>query len=217
MKKKLLGFGLLYTILDTKIIEEADRNIYSLADQLAYYGVNIFQLRAKDISDKILLQLSLELRKIIHRRRKLFIVNDRADIAYLSGADGLHLGCRDITPLKAREILNKNSIVGRTIHSLNELQLFSKERIDYFSIGPVFKTDIKPTLPPLSFKKLKFLIHKANKLNKPVFAIGGINLDNVKSLVDIGIRNVAVCKGIILADNLKKTVREYKRCLEKVF
>jgi len=217
-KRKSSKNGLLYVILDKEVIDKAGINIFSLTAKLAHFGVDIFQLRVKGISDKEYLSIAAGLSKIIRKRKKLFIVNDRADIALLSKASGLHLGESDISPKQAREIVGKQAIIGKTIHCLEELKrLNDQERkpgsqVDYTSFGPVFKTKTKPSLNPLTSKKLKDLISKSKKL---MFAIGGINQYNIESLLESGIRNVAICRGIILAKNLKTRVKEYKKCLKK--
>ncbi|MCK4912941.1 MAG: thiamine phosphate synthase [Candidatus Omnitrophica bacterium] len=218
-KRKFSKNGLLYVILDKEVTDKAKINIFLLADKLAYFGVDLFQLRAKGLSDKECLSIATKLSKIIQKRRKMFIVNDRADIAYLAGASGLHLGENDISPFQARKIIGKGTIIGKTIHSLGELKnLNTQERIDgakidYVSFGPTFKTKTKPSLQPLASEELKILIKKSKKL---IFAIGGINQYNIDSLLDSGINNIAICRGIILAKNLKTTVNNYKKCLNKV-
>jgi thiamine-phosphate pyrophosphorylase len=211
-KKRSSKNGLLYVILDTKVTRPNNINIFSLADRLASSGVDIFQLRAKDFCDRDLINTAEKLSKIIHKRKKLFLINDRADIAYFCGADGLHLGSGDISPNQARKILGNKSIIGRTVHSLSELHKFSKEKIDYVSIGPVFKTKTKPNLLPLKIKQLQSLASRTQKLT---FAIGGITLYNIGSLTQIGIKNIAICRGIILENDLKSTVKNFKKCLQK--
>jgi len=214
LKKKLSNSGLLYVILDKEIIDKADKNIFSLADKLCLYGADILQLRAKNTKDKELLSIAKRLSNIIHKHKKIFIVNDRADIAFLSGASGLHLGKGDLSPEEARKIVGKKIIIGRTVHSLNELKKFEKEDIDYIGVGPVFKTKVKPLLPALNPKALKSIASKSKKL---MFAIGGINLYNISSLAEYGINNAAVCRGVILSKNLKNCVKNYKKCLQKAF
>lgn len=200
----------LYVILDTEIIDENNLNIFKLANILSKYEVDMFQLRAKNLPDKDFFSTAIKLAKIIHKRKKIFIVNDRTDIAYLCKADGVHLGKDDISSDSARKILGKKSIVGKTIHSLKELETFQKEDIDYVSVGPVFKTQIKPDLSPLEEKKLPKILKEARKT---VFAIGGINLYNIPFLIELGINNIAVCQGVILGKNLKNTVKEFKQSL----
>ncbi|MFH1504656.1 MAG: thiamine phosphate synthase [Candidatus Omnitrophota bacterium] len=212
--KKLSSSGLLYVILDKKIIDEANKDIFYLADKLSFYGTDILQLRAKELNDKEFFSLAEKLAKIIHKRKKTFIVNDRADIALLSGADGLHLGNDDLAPVQARKILKKRMILGKTIHSFSELKKVENEKVNYLGFGPVFETKIKPELAPLSSQTLNSMVKKSKKL---IFAIGGINLYNVSSLFIQGINNIAVCRGVILEENLKQTVKNYKKCLQKAF
>lgn len=215
-KRKSSKNGLLYVILDKKVIDAARGNIFTLADKLAYYGVDLLQLRAKNINDKEFLFLAKRLSQIIRQRKKLFIVNDRADIAYLSGAGGLHLGEKDIAADQARKLLGKKALIGRTIHHQKELKNIHPE-INYISFGPAFKTKTKPGLMPLTLRKLKALISKSKEANnKLIFAIGGINLYNIESLLESGVKNIAVCRDILEAKNLKTTVKEYKKCLKKV-
>lgn len=202
----------LYVILDTAVTYENNLDIFATADKLAKYGADIFQLRNKNICDKKLLEIACKLKKILGKRKKKFIINDRADIAYLSDADGLHLGKNDIPPDKARKILKKNKLIGKTAHSLKELEQFQKEPIDYFGIGPVFETETKPELPPLKITQLKIMISSAQKA---IFAIGGINLYNINSLCKLGIKNIALSRGILLSKDFKSTVEGLKECLRK--
>lgn len=211
-KRKPSRNGLLYVILDKEVIDKAEANIFSLADKLAHFGVDIIQLRAKGISDKEYLCLAKKLSKIIRKRKKLFIVNDRADITYLSNASGLHLGEGDVSVKEARKILGKQVIIGKTIHSLKELKNLSKIGLDYISLGPAFKTKTKPSLKPLTSKKLKTMIVKSGKL---IFAIGGITQYNIESLLESGIKNFAICRDILLANNLETIIKKYRKCLKK--
>lgn len=210
--------GLLYVILDKKLIDAAGIDILALANRLVHLGVDMFQLRVKGTSDKDYLTLAKKLSRVIREQGKLFIVNDRVDIAYLSNASGLHLGEEDIPVDQARKILGKKAIIGKTIHSLKELKKFYLESRrqnhmpDYLSFGPVFKTKTKSGLTPLSIKERTALIKKGRKL---IFAIGGINQYNIESLLASGVKNVAVCRGIIQTKNLKTAVNRLKRCLQK--
>ncbi len=205
--------GLLYLILDSEVIKKAGLDIFSLADKSAAYGVDILQFRTKDSTDQEILQVSQKLAKIIQKRKKVFIVNDRADIAYLSGADGVHLGSCDISANQASKIIGKKAFIGRTIHTSRELIRFQKEPTNYFSFGPVFETKTKPELKPLRCHELNRLINSTRKLT---FAIGGINLYNINSVLDQGVKNIAVCRGIIGKKDLKAAIGRYKECLRKV-
>ncbi len=212
-RRKSSKSGLLYLILDKAVIDQVGGDIFSLADKSAYYGVDLLQLRVKGIDDNQHLDLAKRLTKIIHRRGKLFIVNDRVDIAYLSEAAGLHLGSDDIGANYARKILGASPIIGQTIHNLNQLKSSHGQKIDYISIGPAFKTETKPDLVPIRNNQMAAMIAKAKKL---MFAIGGINLYNIETLLNYGIKNLAVCRDILLAKDLKTTISKYKQCLKRV-
>jgi thiamine-phosphate pyrophosphorylase len=207
-----ISYGI-YVILDTEVISKANLDIFRLTEKLTSYGVDVFQLRAKNICDKELLSIATKLAKIIHKRKRIFIVNDRADIAYLSGAHGLHLGKDDISPKEARKLLGRNKIIGKTTHSQKELNVFKREPLDYLSFGPVFKTKTKPALGALKKRELKNML---KNVNKPVFVIGGISLGNINRLGSLGIKNIAVCRDIILSKNYKNTIEEFKKCLKKL-
>ena len=213
LRRKFLKKGLLYVILDKEVIDRYKLNITQLADKLAGSGVDLFQFRFKKTPDGEALEIGKDLAQLIHRRRKIFIVNDRVDIACLCGADGLHLGKDDIPVSQARKIIGKNKIIGKTVHSEKDFFDFLKEDTDYLSVGPVFKTRLKPDLTPLDIGFLKKAIPKTLK---PIFVIGGISLNNLDSLYRKGLTNIAVCRGIILTKNVCHSAELFKKCLEKV-
>ncbi len=173
-------------------------------------GIDIFQLRFTNGSDREILNTAIALRKMIHKKNKMLIVNNRPDIAFLSKADGVHLGSDDIDTKLAKSLLGPHKIVGRTVHSLSELKGLTLKHVDYLSVGPVFRTKTKPELNPIDTREMDKIIRGAKK---PLFAIGGINLKNVPRLVKHNIRNISVCRGIILEKDIKRTVKELKKCL----
>jgi len=195
------------------VIKKNELDIISLADKLSAYGTDILQFRFQSLTDQEAIATAIKLAKVIHKRKKIFIVNNRADIAYLSNADGIHLGKNDISPNQVRKILGKKSIIGKTVHSLAELKCFQNQKIDYISIGPTFKTKTKPALKPLKKSQFRKILRYTKK---SVFAIGGINMYNIGPLLELGITNVCMCQALILSKNLKSTVKEFKQCLKKV-
>lgn len=195
------------------MIKKNELDIISLADKLSAYGTDILQFRFQSLTDQEAIATAIKLAKVIHKRKKIFIVNNRADIAYLSNADGIHLGKNDISPNQVRKILGKKSIIGKTVHSLAELKCFQNQKIDYISIGPTFKTKTKPALKPLKKSQFRKILRYTKK---SVFAIGGINMYNIGPLLELGITNVCMCQALILSKNLKSTVKEFKQCLKKV-
>ena len=202
--------GLLYVILDNQIIEENNLNIYKLAEELSLQEIDFFQFRFKNISDKKAVEISLKLSKIFRKRKKIFIINNRPDIALVSNADGVHLGEKDFPVDLVRKVLKNKKIVGRTIHSYTEFLQVKDEKVDYLSVGPIFPTLLKPELTPISQKDVEKILKEAKKT---VFAIGGINLKNFKKVLNMGFKNIALCQGLILSKNLKKTVKYFKKNL----
>jgi thiamine-phosphate pyrophosphorylase len=209
----LSGAHLLYVILDEETIKKAKLDIFSLTNKLSNTDIDFFQFRFKIISDRVAYQWAKELCKILHKKKKIFIINNRVDVYCLVKADGIHLGRDDLPVKEVRRFLGKKAIIGKTVHSLNELKEFQKEDVDYISIGPVFGSQLKPHLKILGEERLRNLL---KWVYKPVFAIGGINLNNIHRLSKMGVKNVAICRGVILSKDLKKTVYNLKKCLEKI-
>jgi len=203
----------IYAILDTEVTAPNHIDIFAKADQLARYGVDIFQLRAHDMEDDELLAAAKKLAKILKKRKKIFIVNDRADTAYLSGADGLHLGGTDIPVSDARKVIGKKKIIGKTCHSSLDTRCFQNEAVDYTSVGPIFKTETKPLLNAIAPDEIRRMVRAARKT---IFAIGGISLYNIKVLRDYGITNAALCRALLLAKDSKRIIEEIKGCLAKI-
>jgi len=210
-KKKLSKGNLIYLILDEGTANRNNLNLLEMAQRLARAGqVDIFQLRVLHSSDRNTVKLAKSLSKIVHKYKKMFIINNRADIAYLAGADGIHLGEEDIPIHLARKIL-PNKLIGKTVHSLEELENSQKENIDYLSLGPVFRSQTKPNLKPLGLKKLKNMI---KYIRFPFFVIGGINVNNLDKLKKLGRINIALCEGILSSPDPVQMAREIKETLK---
>jgi len=201
-------------VIDEKIAKELNQKILNLAREIAASSVDLVQLRAKNTNDTQYLSLAKKLTVLFKKKNKIFIVNDRADIAYLSGANGVHLGASDVSEEEARIILGKKAIVGKTIHSLKEIKSTSQSAVDYLSLGPFFESKTKqPNRRPLTRKEINRIISENEKL---IFAIGGINLYNIDSVLKSGIKNVAVSSSVLSATHPLKKIEELKRCLKKV-
>jgi len=144
----------------------------------------------------------------------LLIINDRADIARLCDADGLHLGQGDMAPVQARKILGANKIIGLSTHSHAQVKVASNNRdVDYIGIGPVFKTDTKPGMRPVG---LGLLSKAAKATDMPFYAIGGIGLKNIKRVLSAGAVRVAVSKAVFGSANPQKIVKRLKGALNDI-
>jgi thiamine-phosphate pyrophosphorylase len=193
-RKTLLKRSLLYLILD--------KSGYT---RLPFDGVGVIQLRDKFSDKSHVLSLAIKLAKRLSKAKTLFIVNDYIDIAILSGADGVHLGQGDLPLKAARKILGKNKIIGISCHNLRQALKAQKEGADYIGIGPIYETATKPGVKSIGLNPLRQL---KNKIKIPYFAIGNIHKGNIKEITAAGARRIAVCRGILKANNPKRAARQ---------
>lgn len=161
-------------------------------------GADIIQLREKGIPDAQLLALAAELRELTDETGRIFIVNDRPDIAALVGADGVHLGQRDLPIAEARRLLRPGAIVGRSTHSLDQAKAAVNEGPDYISVGPLFATDTKDAGEPIG---LHALGQVASAVTLPIVAIGGITAQNAAEVRAAGATCIAVCSAVCASDD----------------
>jgi thiamine-phosphate pyrophosphorylase len=208
-KKQLLKNWKIYAVLDDGIFPDS-RILLKKFSELAESPVDIVQLRFKNIQNKSIFAAA---QKIIEKARKKnlpVVLNDRPDLALLLGCSGVHLGKGDISPGKARKVLGKKAIIGCTIRTAKDLKSISSD-VDYVSIGPVFKTPLKPGLKARTSRAIKEVV-RASKL--PVVAIGGINLDNAKKVLKEGIKTVAFVRYAITQKNTKQRIEKLRKILE---
>ncbi len=195
----------LYLILDTQVNDYEE--IFKIAQQALKAGVDIVQLRDKFGCDEDFLNCAYRLRKLTHKRIP-FIVNDRIDIALAVNADGVHVGQEDI-PLKiTRRLMGPKKIIGVSCQTYKDALAAQKEGADYIGFGSVFKTLTKPSRQPMNLNILKRVV---SDMEIPVFAIGGINLQNIAQLFSIGVKHMAVCRAICLSEEVVSVVKDFKK------
>src|SRR5581483_5197520 len=157
-------------------------------------GATFLQVRGKDLPGRDLLEEASRIVRLVGQRGGMVIVNDRADIAKLADADGVHLGQRDLSPAEARVVLGPGAIVGRSTHTAAEIAAAAGEPIDYLAIGPVFGTRTKETgYDPVGLP----LVREAARVGLPVVAIGGITVENAGSVIEAGAAAVAVISDLL--------------------
>jgi thiamine-phosphate pyrophosphorylase len=197
-------------------------NIYAISDsgfdhlsyfrQLIVSGVDIIQLRDKEMSDRGFYALAVKLRKLAAKHKKIFIINDRVDVAKAVGCDGIHLGEDDLPISMARKIIGKSKIIGYSAHSFKSALKAWRQGADYISVGPIFKSPTKKYLEPISRSEIQLIIRK---IKLPLVAIGGINLRNIDMVKEFGFRNVALISALRNAKNKKKFIHKLRMRLEK--
>lgn len=174
-------------------------------------GVNAVQLREKGIEDPRLLELAEQVRRWTADAKAPLIVNDRPDIAVLSGADGVHVGQDDLSVQQARRIVGPHRLVGVSTHSIEQARQAVLEGADYLGVGPVFASQTKEFS---SLAGLGFVTQVAAEIALPWFAIGGITATNIAQVVEAGAVRIAVSSAICGADEPAAAARELKRQLQ---
>jgi thiamine-phosphate pyrophosphorylase len=188
----------LYPILDVASLR--GRSVGAVIAELARAGVRIVQLRAKDVDDRLFLELAREALAAARREGILFLVNDRPDIARIVGADGVHVGQHDLGPRPARVVVGDDAIVGVSTHDLSQVASAVVEPVDYVAIGPVFPTLTKAHPDPVVGLGLLRLARERVRL--PLVAIGGITPGNAREVLDAGADGVAVISELMAASDL---------------
>jgi thiamine-phosphate pyrophosphorylase len=174
------------------------------------------QLRAKSLDDSSLLALCEDFVAVCRDRGVLGIINDRVDMAVLSGADGVHLGAGDLSAAQARRLERSAMIIGRTTHSLEQLEAVLGEPATYVSLGPVFATATKPHLEASGLEYLRAALTRLQDTAIAHVAIGGINSGNLDRVLAAGARAVAVCSAVSAAADPEAAARVLKDALPRV-
>ncbi len=173
-------------------------------------GCDWIQLRAKNLEFEQYLQLAIEAKKITDRFSAKLIINDSIQVAIEAGADGVHLGKNDLDLAEARKIISTKMLIGGSTNSLEDILEASEKGVDYLGLGPfrytVTKTDLNPVLGFEGFTKIMAEVQKRN-INIPIFAIGGIQLEDIAALKQIGISGIAVSGLITNAADKTKIVQ----------
>ena len=137
-------------------------------------------------------------------------MNDRADIARLSGAAGVHVGQDDLSPAQVRSILGADAIVGLSTHTTEQLDRALREPIDYVAIGPVFGTGTKATgYEPIGVQSVRTAAATCGAQDVPLVAIGGITRDRAREVLAAGARSVAVISDLFAGGDPAARVREF--------
>jgi thiamine-phosphate pyrophosphorylase len=142
------------------------------------------------------------------------IVNDRADVALIAGAGGVHLGQADLPPAKARQILGPDSVIGISTHNFSQGVEAARLPVDYIAVGPIFLTTTKENPDPVI--GLDTLATICTAVSKPIVAIGGIKLDDVVEVLQAGANAIAVIRDILDAPDIAARVRRWIEVLNEV-
>lgn len=168
-------------------------SLAELVPELAAAGVDMVQLREKEMEAADLLRVGEPVASACREAGVVFVVNDRPDVALALGADGVHLGQNDLPVEVARRVLPE-AIVGRSTHARLEIDReLAARRCDYLAVGPVHATPTKLGRPGVG---IELVAYAASRANLPWFAIGGLNESNLAAALDAGARRIVVVRAI---------------------
>jgi len=173
-------------------------------------GVKIIQYREKNKSTKKMFEEASQIKKLC-AGKALFLINDRIDIALAVNADGVHLGQDDMPYPIARLLLGKNKIIGITAHNVTEAVIAESSEADYLGASPIFGTKTKTDAGRQAGLQLIRGIKKNVKI--PVIAIGGINSDNIVSVMEAGADSAAAISAVIAKNNVQAECRKFVKII----
>jgi thiamine-phosphate pyrophosphorylase len=145
------------------------------------------------------------------------IVNDRADVARLAGADGVHVGQDDLTPTDVREMVGHAALIGLSTHTPEQIVAAVREPVQYLAIGPVFGTHTKDTgYAAVGLEAVRRAADIAQRAHLPVVAIGGITLERAPEVLKAGAASVAVISDILVGNDPVARTRAFLERLARV-
>ncbi|MGH9385141.1 MAG: thiamine phosphate synthase [Vicinamibacterales bacterium] len=206
--------GRLYAIVDIDACERVRRTPMEVTRAFLAAGVGWLQLRAKRWESGVFLDLAQEMTAEARRARAKLIVNDRADIAAIADADGVHIGQNDLPPVAVRHLVGASSIVGLSTHSDSQLVVAVDQPISYLAIGPIFGTGTKDTgYEAIGLDAVRRAAGIAKRASLPLVAIGGITLEHAPAVIESGADSVAVISDLLVGDP-ESRARAFVRALQ---
>lgn len=192
------------------LITSPTENLFNIVESSLKGGLRILQYREKNIDDHSHLKMAKKLCELCHKYDALFIVNNRVDIALAVNADGVHIGQEDIPIKTARKILGPQIIIGCSTTNSLEMKKAVEGGADYIGVGPMNSTPNKPRKKTI---KSDYLNYVANNCTIPWFAIGGIDINNINDIIALGVKQIAVIRLIMEAENpeeiTKSLIQDY--------
>ena len=202
----------LYAILDLGYVAVADA--IGVAERLIEGGIDMLQLRAKGVAEDVIETLGGELVRVTETAGVPFIINDHPHLVPAIGAQGAHVGQDDFTVADARWRAGRaladevpSPIIGRSTHSLAQAEAAAAEGADYIGFGPLFPTPTKPGRPAIGLSEIR-RVHE--RVNIPVFCIGGINLETLDAVIAAGAHRVVIVSALLHAPDIVRYAREVR-------
>ena len=197
----LLKLPRLYCIVDGDLCAQHQRAPVDVARAFLSAGATLIQVRCKQMASGAFLDLTQTLMPDVRAAGALLIVNDRADVARMADASGLHIGQEDLSPQDARTVIGSKAILGWSTHTPEQWSAAVREPLSYMAVGPAFGSATKATgYEAIGLRVVQQAARVAQKAGLPTVAIGGITLDNAVSVIDAGAASVAVISDLLAGD-----------------
>ncbi len=196
----------LYLVTDENCLLPG-RTLYDAVEEALQAGVTLVQYREKNGLGESMLDKARKLIALCHRYKVPLLVNDRVDIALLSGADGVHLGQDDIPVAEARKLAGEDFIIGATAHNVKEALAAEAAGADYLGCGAVFATNTKKDTVPLGLEGLK-AIREAVRI--PIVGIAGVTAENYPHVLATGANGAAVVSATLGAEDITEAVSKFR-------
>ena len=210
--------GPLNAIVDVEVAARAGWTPVDLASACLNGGARFLQIRAKTLSSAAFLELTSRICAIAHPADAVVVVNDRADIARIAGADGVHVGQDDLAPAAARTLIGPAAIVGLSTHTEPQIDAALVQPLTYIAVGPIFGTATKATgYHAVALDRVRYaaarIRREADAKNGGerigLVAIGGITLDRAAEVIEAGATAVAVIADLLSNGDPEGRVRAY--------
>lgn len=198
----------LYGIVDLGYVQPPE--VVSMTRALCDGGVDLLQLRAKNLAPTSIESLAREMLRVTRDHGIPLIINDHPDIAARIGSEGVHVGQDDDSVARARQIVGPGVIVGKSTHSLAQALAAQAEGADYIGFGPLYATGTKPDYIPVGLHDIAE-VHR--QVQVPIFCIGGVNHARIAEVIEAGARRVVVVSAFLLAADVQAEVRQLKAAL----
>ncbi len=193
----------LYPIIDPEL---SHCSPVEMAEAVIAAGIRFFQLRVKHEPTRVFVEIARRVQDIAARRHARVIINDRADVAHLVGAAGVHLGRDDLPPLDARALLGPEKLIGLSTHDAEQVAAAVRDGVaDYLAFGPIYATRSKEQPDPV--QGLTGLSRARARCPLPLVAIGGITSETLGHVLHAGADAVAVIGAIASAADPQAATR----------
>ncbi|QWQ38932.1 hydroxyethylthiazole kinase [Gemella sp. zg-570] len=193
----------MYVITDEKAC--LGKDLYTSIEECIKGGAKIIQLREKKLATRDFLNRAIKIKEICAKYNVPLLINDRLDIAIAVDADGVHVGQSDMPIKKVKELMGHNKIVGVSVKTVSQALEAQKEGADYIGVGAIFATNTKPDAHVISKETIMDI---KNNVYIPILAIGGIKLENLDVIKDIGVDGICVISDILNQEDCKKRTEE---------